>query len=473
MLMIATFTLNAGFNLIIGLLTAKFLGPADFGRYALAQSIGIFLNTLFIDWLRHTATRFYSDHGPSSARVRATLDLTLALSCLAIAMASAIAILFGFTFGLSLGLAAIAPMVGIVNGVFDVQTALLRARFRDRPYAAAILAKNIFSLILVVGGAAIFHDPVITLAGLCISILAAMMSVSRALVDREAKPALATPAQAGIFIRYALPIVAGSVLWQLMPLFNRTLLADRIGFDASGQYSLAYDLSIRIVAAIGSALDILLLQLAIRADHLKGREAARAQLSLNTVIVFAVMAPVCVGLWLVLPSFEALFVPQAFHGSFSNILTALLPGLFAFSILSFCVFQTFFVARRTWPVTVSSLVATLINIVGVRLIGTTDPVIIGAIQAGGFIASLALGIALSYLIFPVNVRAKDIATVTVATGLVILAVYPLRSLAPGLGTMVLCAATGIIVYGAALLIGNVAGLRTWLQARISRRKPRG
>ena len=72
-----------------------------------------------------------------------------------------------------------------------------------------------------------------------------------------------------------------------------------------------------------------------------------------------------------------------------------------------------------------------------------------------------------------NVRAKDIATVTVATGLVILAVYPLRSLAPGLGTMVLCAATGIIVYGAALLIGNVAGLRTWLQARISRRKPRG
>ncbi|MBY0613629.1 MAG: oligosaccharide flippase family protein [Beijerinckiaceae bacterium] len=467
MLMIATFTLNAGFNLLVGLLTAKFLGPSDFGRYALAQSIGVFLNTLFIDWLRHVATRFYTENA-GSAGVRATLDVMLGLSAFAVAAVSGAAILLGLDFGLSIPLALVAALVGIVNGVFDVQTALLRARFRDRPYATAIILKNLFSIILVVGGAAVFHNPAITLAGLCLSMAAALLSVHRALIDRDARLALATRAQARIFLGYGAPIVAGAVIWQLMPLFNRTLLADRLGFDASGQYSLAYDLGIRIVAAVGSALDILLLQLAIRADHDEGREAARAQLSLNTVIVLAVMAPVCVGLWLVMPSFEALFVPQAFHGSFSRILTALLPGLFAFSILSFCVFQTFFVARRTWPVTVSSLAATLINILVVRASGTTDPAAIAAIQAGGFIVSLGIGIALSYAIFPVNVRAKDIAVVTLATGLVILCVYPLRTLEPGLVTLLVQAATGVIVYAAALWTGNVAGLRGWLASRRSR-----
>ena len=466
MLMIVTFTLNAGFNLIVGLLTAKFLGPADFGRYALAQSIGVFLNTLFIDWLRHTATRFYSEHGVASAKIRATLDLMLGLSCLLIAALSAIAILLGFTFGLPLWLAAVAPAIGIVNGVFDVETALLRARFRDRPYAAAILFKNLFALILVVGSAALFHDPAVTLLGLCLSMLAAMLSVRASLIDREAKLSLASRTQAGIFARYALPIVAGGVLWQLMPLFNRSLIADRVGFDISGQYSLAYDLGVRIVAAIGSAVDILLLQLAIRADHEQGREAARAQLATNIVVVTAVLAPVCSGLWLVLPSFEVLFVPAAFQGNFARIFEALLPGLFAFSVLSYCVFQTFFIAEKTWPVTLASLIATLVSIGAVVLSGTADPVRLAQFQSVGFIASLLLGIVLSRFVFPVVPRFKDMAAIAVATGLVVLAVYPLRSLTPGLATMVLQALAGIGVFGAAMVAADVAGVRRWLMARL-------
>ena len=459
MLMITTFALNAGFNLLVGLLTAKYLGPSDFGRYALAQSIGVFLNTILIDWLRHAATRYYTGDREASRSVRATLDLTLGLCCLLIALISALAILLGFDFGLGLWLAAIAPLVGITNGFFDVQTALLRARFRDRPYAMAIVLKNLFSLVLVAGSAAWFHDPAITLAALCLSMAASMLCMYGALVDREATWRFFSTAQVRVFAAYAMPIVIGSILWQLMPLYNRTLLAQISGFEVSGQYSLAYDLGIRIVAAIGSALEVMLLQLAIRADQQEGREAAKRQLSLNLTIVFGVMAPVCTGLWLVMPSFQWLFVPQAFHGSFAAILTAMLPGLFAFSVLSFSIHQAFFIAQRTWPLLLSSLVALIVNIGMIRFLQTHDPVAIAFIQGSGFIASFLAGAALSRWILRITVPIRDLTLLCLATGLMTLAVMPLRGWQPGWATLVVSAAAGIAIFGAVVFAGDVGGGR--------------
>ena len=464
MLMIATFTINAVFNLIIGLLIAKYLGPSDFGRYALAQSIGIFLNTILLDWLRHAATRFYMDNDPKSGAVRATLDATLAMCCLVIAALSAIVILLGFDFGLGLWLAAVAPLIGIVNGLFDVQTALLRARFRDRPYAAAIILKNLFSLVLVVGSAAWFRNPAVTLFALSLSMTASLLTMRRSLADREAKFSLANLPQARIFAIYALPIVIGSIFWQLMPLFNRSLLADAAGFEISGQYSLGYDLGIKIVGAIGSALEILLLQLAIKADHQHGAEAAKEQLALNMVIVFAVMAPVCAGLWLVMPSFELLFVPLAFHGSFGRILGAMLPGLFAFAVLSYSIHQVFFVARKTWPLLFSSLIALVVNVALVLLRRTVDPVEIAFIQGLGFIASLLTGIALAARIFPVRPRWRDTALVLLGTALMAAAVYPLQAMEPGMVTMALSVVVGVVVVGAVMLAGDVAGVRKQMLA---------
>ena len=56
MAVIAAFVLNAGLNFALGLLLAKLLGPADFGRFALATAGAIVLNTLLFEWLRLSAT---------------------------------------------------------------------------------------------------------------------------------------------------------------------------------------------------------------------------------------------------------------------------------------------------------------------------------------------------------------------------------------------------------------------------------
>ncbi len=467
MLMIATFALNAVFNLLIGILMAKFLGPADFGRYALAQSAGIVFNTIFIDWLRHSVTRFYREGSPGADIVRATLELTLAVSAVAICIVAAIGILAGVDLGLGIGLAMIAPVVGLTNGLFDFSSAMFRAGFKNKPYAQAIIIKNILSIVLMVAGAALFHSAILALAGLCLSIMAALLSVRQSLRRPEtatrARPSLG---QVRLFALYAWPIVIANVLIQAIPLFNRTLLSQTAGFDATGQYSLAYDLGIRVVAAIGSSVDILLLQLAIRADHEHGHAAAKAQLARNMGIVFAIMTPVCLGLWMVLPSFAVLFVPDAFRQPFVAIFEASLPGFFAFALLFFALHQVFFVAHRTWPLVFTALAALIINVVSIMATGTQDPVAMSLWQGLGMFAGLGVGAAFIARLFPVAPSKRDVLSTLIGATLMAGSTYWLRQWTPGAGTLIATSLMGAAIYGATMLACNTAGCRSKLRLGI-------
>jgi O-antigen/teichoic acid export membrane protein len=463
MLMIITFTLNAVFNLIIGLLVANFLGPADFGRYALAQSIGIVFNTVFIDWLRHSVTRFYKGTNENAPAVRATLELTLGICCIAICVVAGGAILAGVNFGLSLSLALIAPLIGITNGLFDFTTAMLRAEFRNKPYGKAIIIKNILSILLIVSGAAIFQSASLALAGLCVSILASLASIWKYILHPFETTAKASFAHVKIFAIYALPIMFANVLIQSIPLFNRTLLSQTIGFDATGQYSLAYDFGTRIMAGIGSAVDILLLQLAIRADHDFGRESAKKQLSRNLILVFAIMLPLCLGLWLVLPSFAYVLVPAAFQAQFITLFQALLPGFFAYAMLFFGFHQVLFVAQRTWPLFVAGAVALGLNVTLILTSHAVDPVMIAWFQSLSMIAALLIGCLFVFKLFPVAPSLRDAGTVMIAASIMVVSTIWIRSWQPGFTTLLFTSILGAIIYTTMLLSFNTAGLRTKLK----------
>ncbi len=460
MLMIITFTLNSIFNLVIGLMVAKFLGPADFGRYALAQSIGIVFNTVFIDWLRHSVTRFYKGDDENSVSVRATLELTLGISCILICLISGIGILAGVDFGLGLSLALMAPLIGITNGLFDFTTAMLRAEFRNRPYGQAIIIKNLLSITLIIGAAYFYQNPATALAGLCLSILTSLASIWKYIRHPVPSVTQASFKHLKTFAAYALPIMFANVLIQAIPLFNRTLISQKIGFDATGQYSLAYDFGTRIMAGVGSALDILLLQLAIKADHDFGREAAKQRLSQNLTIILAVMLPLCVGLWLVLPSFAQVFVPQAFRAEFMAIFEALLPGFFAYAMLFFALHQVFFLSEKTWPLVVAAGLALVINITGVSLLRNYNPVAIAHMQSLGMIAALVAGCCFAFKMLPVKLNLKDIAATLLAVALMTGITYSARGWAQGLATLLMTASLGGAVYVLVMIVTDTAGLRT-------------
>ena len=73
------FVSNALFNFLVALLVAKFLGPAEYGRFAIAWAGAVLVNTAGFDWLRLSAVRFYSKRARAERpAVRATLDACFA-----------------------------------------------------------------------------------------------------------------------------------------------------------------------------------------------------------------------------------------------------------------------------------------------------------------------------------------------------------------------------------------------------------
>jgi O-antigen/teichoic acid export membrane protein len=466
MIVILTFIINAAFNFSLGLLVAHFLGPEDFGRYALAQALGIMLNTALIDWVRNSASRFYSEKTRENApEIRASLDLAFAVSSVAVCVICLILVAFDVRFELSATLAAMVPAVAVTNAMFDYHAALTRALFAERLFSRLVIAKNMLCLLLMVGGAWYFKSPLMVLAGMCVSLILAWASIRRAISDGGARFSLASTTWIRTFAIYALPIVISNSVYQLIPLYNRAAISNALGFAETGQYSLPYDLGIRLFATIGSAMDILLFQLAVREDEQSGREAARARLSLNMGLVGAIILPLGLGLWFVLPSIEATFVPLAFQGSFGRYLAVLVPGFVAFALTLYGLNAVFQIRRRTYPMILACCTAVLVNIL---LVAQLPPQAAGVdyarAQVVALISALMVTVAFIVVVMPVGPRIRDV--LGIASGLLAMAgiLLLLRSLPPGPVTLLLQVGLGALAYGAVAFASDVGKVRSFVRA---------
>lgn len=462
MKIILPFISNTLMNFIIGLLLARFLGPAEYGRMALALAVGQVIQTLAFDWLRLAATRFYSERTREERpELRATLDASFAVL---IAVLSAITVCFlvsGIEVPLSRSLVGLAVGAAVANGLFDYNTALVRARFRDGLYARVVMGKNLLSLVLTVGGAWWFGSASMALAGVCLSMTGSLVASWRELTDRGTPIRAARRDLAAESLHYALPIVMAGVLYQVIPLVDRALIANRFGFAESGQFSLAYDLGIRIVLAVGSTLDVLLFQIAVRADEVHGPAHSSRQIGRNMGIVIAILAPTCAGAWLVLPSFQQLVVPPDFRGPFATFFTYLLPGFFCFPVIQFAMHPVFQIRKRTPPLILTAGLAAAAN-VGFSLAMPSTTGAIGYAVA----LSAALGTGLLALVGAATiVRAawpapRDLALTLLGCLAMALALRPLRDLPPGALTLVLQLVIGTAIYGGVIFAFDVAGLRS-------------
>ncbi|WP_158817716.1 lipopolysaccharide biosynthesis protein [Methylocapsa sp. S129] len=465
------FASNALFNFLVGLLVAKFLGPAEFGRFAIATATAVLINTAGFDWIRLSAVRFYSARTRSDRpEVRATLDAGFA-ALVAIASLAAVALSFsGLKLPLTPGLLLMAGATAVFSALYDYRTALARARFHDGAYARTIIVKNILGLALTVGGAWWFASAPIALAGMCLSVAGALLSSWRTLRDAGAFVTNGRRALALEYMAYGLPLIGASILFQLIPLANRLIVSALYGFGETGQFSLANDLGVRILGAIASTFDVLLFQLAVRADETHGAEGAGAQLAENMSVMFAVILPTTVGLWVALPSFQALIVPEAFRGPFAFYLTAMLPGLFCYALLQYAVAPIFQIGKRTAPMIASALAACAVDVVLLAALPHgADGYWLALSQTGALTVGLIVGLALAAATKPMWPSALDILSTLVATAAMAVAVLPLRMQPPGLLILVAQVGLGGLVYGAAAYALNVGRFRTKIAGMVRSR----
>ena len=471
MTIVAAFLVNAGLNFALGLLVAKFLGPDEFGRYAVAMAVAVVINTVAFEWLRLSATRFYSEERRrSEPGLRATLDLCYAAVSLALMVLVGTAYLARADLGMPASLLAAATAAGIGMGLFDYRAALARARFLERSYAVLVLSKNAAAFVLMVGGAFLFGNAALVLTGAALSGAAALLVARRALADPDLRLGLVERRHLETFAVYAAPLVAANLLYQLMPLMNRSALALTDGYAEAGKFSLAADLGLRLFMTLGSALDILLFQIAVRTDEAQGRAEAERQVARNLAVVAALLLPLAAGFWAVLPAFEALLVPRDFRGAFSAYTTLLIPAFVAFALIQYALNPVFQLRKRTAPAVLAAFAGLAVNAVLLPVL----PKVMGSVGvAAAQLAGLVLG---AVLLGALAIRAggprlpwRDLGLAALASAVMTAAVLPLRGIGPPALALALAATLGVVVYGALAYAFDLASVRTLLRSRLDRR----
>jgi O-antigen/teichoic acid export membrane protein len=468
MRLLAAYFFNTICNFAIGLLVAKFLGPAEYGRFALAFAVAIAVQAGFFDWLRLGATRFYSERVRSQdPSLRATLDTAFLLVTLGMTVAATLLLFSGVRFTLSNGLIALALVAAVSNGMFDYNTALVRARFHDRLYVRLVIVKNLFALLLTGGGAFWFGSAKMALVGSIISLSGSIITARASLHDEGTAQHHASFAVAKSILRYSLPIVAANLLYLSIPLANRSIAAILYGFSETGQFSLAYDIGNKAVQAIGSTLDVLLFQIAVAVHERDGASKARDQIANNMATVVALVLPTCTGIWLILPSLQAVIVPGAYRGPFGKLLTLMMAGLFSSALIQFGVNPIFQIAKRTGPLIGAALFGCVVDALLLLVLPRgSDASSLAIAQTGAFMASLFMLVIIASFAKPQWPRPRDLVLAALGTAAMAAALLPLRYREPGLATLIEQVVAGTAIYSLFVLFFDVANIRTILTERL-------
>lgn len=476
MAVIAAFAINALMNLVLGVLIAKLLGPADFGRFALATAGAVVLNTLLFEWLRLSTARFYSarvrEHEPW---IRAGLDRGYLR--LGIAMLAGAALCAGLGLAIEpdpqgrLALTAGTAITAVGIGAFDYHAALARARFVGAAYLKLVLWKNLLGLVLMSGTAWHFPQPVFVLIAGAASQGLAVLMMRSALRDR---PAGLGPERARqtlvLFAGYGLPLIAANAIYQLLPFMNRGAIAATVDFAEAGYFALAADLGGRGFTTLGMALDLLLFQLAVRADEHHGRAAAEAQIARNIAVVVALLLPCAAGYWALVPALQQLVVPQEFRGHFESYTVLLLPGFLCLALMTFAFSPIFQIRRRTSPVIAAALAGCAVNGIGLFVLpGSFGPSGVALAQSLGLGAACAILAVRAFtgaerLVLPW----RDLGLSLAATLAMLAVLLPLRHLEPATA-LLFGVGLGASFYGVIVWIFDIAGLRSAVLEAFGRR----
>jgi len=468
---LVAFLANSIANFLIGLLVAKYLGPEEYGRFALAFAITAVVQTALFDWLRLAAARFYSNRvREKQPVVRASLDLSFGAVTLALAVTTGLFAAVGPTLDFNGDLLLLALLIAVVNGLYDYSTALVRARFEDGLYWRLVFVKNILSLVLTGGGAMVFQSAAVAMSGVVVSLLGTVAAARASLADRSAGFSAARRQTALTLLAYSAPIVAAHLIYQAIPLATRAVVASVYDFAETGQFALAFDIGMRAFQALGSGLDVLLFQIAVAAHENHGSYRARRQVGRNMSIVLALLLPATVGVYYVLPSIELLVVPAQYHGPFRHYLDLQLPGLFAMGMILFGVNPVFQIAKKTAPMIGAAMVAATAGLVLLAVLPWgKDASNLALAQCGAYIAALIATLVFAAREKPFWPRLRDIAATIAATIATAAALRPTQHIEPGFSTLTLQIMLGASVYGVMTFGFDTAGLRgealAWLKRR--------
>ncbi len=460
-----------GFLAII--LFTRLLSPEDFGRYALAFSVMTLAHVAVFSWLEAAMARFWAAQTPGAAQghfaslYRTAFVLSagfLAVTGLAVWLLPTDPL---FKLALAVGLAG-AParcLVKLAQERFRAEGEVAKSARLDMAVTAGGLAIGVGFALAGAGGAA-------PLLGLGLAPLAALPFV----LPGELKQARGGTFEAGRVRDYAMygyPIAASLALTVVLSSTDRFVLDAYLGEAAVGAYHASYSIANRTLDVLflwlGTAGQPALVMALERGGAERLKVAAREQLSTFLLVGL----PAAAGVALVARPLSEVLIGEELRTAAASVTPWIALSALLFGLTAYYFGQAFTLGKKTKRLLIAMAFPAGLNVI-LNLILVPQFGLMGAAWATA--ASFGAGMIATWMIgrrvVALPIPWESLARCSVATGIMALVVSQLPAVG-GLVELILDASVGGIVYAAAALILNAAGVRDVAADLMARRGLRG
>jgi hypothetical protein len=350
------------------------LVPAEYTEFAVALGYAQLAASLSFDWLRTSVIRFT---GEEAADGKSTKLLRAAYGLMSV-------VLLLIVFVLAIGgrwrpvsmLAATTLLYAVLQGRFDGELAYHRAQFSNGSYARLGLSRGGLLVTCALLAAVVFRTAVGVMAGMSLALWLATTIVTRQFHDAfkfRAKEFMDLSVRAKELASYGAFTAASSVFTFAFPAVARTTVARTLVPIDSAAFIFALDLALKAFAIAGLTINVLFLQISVRAYDQADGEVEQEEVLKNHLATVASLIFPAVGLACGARELATLLVPSSLMAGFSQCYVWAVAGAGLLAFRQFGVDPAFFVAKqpkRSCVAPVSTFVAFVLLVVVLDLVGS-------------------------------------------------------------------------------------------------------
>ncbi|MEW9624528.1 hypothetical protein [Rhodanobacter geophilus] len=360
--------------LIIQLLLPRLLNPVQYTEFAVALGYAQLIASLSFDWLRTSVIRFTGEGATSG---ESTKLLRAAYGLVSVALLAIVLILvIGSWWRSAFMLAATTLQYAVLQGRLDGELAYHRAQFSNGSYARLGLSRGGLLVTCALLAAVTFRTAVGVMAGMSLALWLAATIVARRFHDAlqfRRKEFTGLSARAKELASYGAFTAASSVFTFAFPAVARTAVARTLAPTDSAAFIFALDLALKVFAIAGLAINVLFLQISVRAyDQADGEGGREGVLKTHLVTVASLIFP-AVGMACGARELAALLVPVSLVDGFSRCYVWAVIGAGLLAFRQFGVDPAFFVAKqpkRSCVAPISTFVAFMLLVAVLNLVGS-------------------------------------------------------------------------------------------------------
>lgn len=339
-------------------LYTRWISPEDYGLYSTLLVVANSANIILFNWLYVALMRYWSSNEFKEEELKGLILFVLTIGSILILICA----LIYFAISKNGLLAAALAGVMISNAIYTSYQRINSLSLQAERYLVIELLRVVLTTALAIGlvwlGYSWYGILFATSVGF---LLIPLVSPHFWHSFRNYSKTIGSHSMLKL-VKYGLPLSLSFILLEIIHTTDRVLLSWLVGFDAAGQYSVAFSLPFQLLVLVGSAINMAAYPLILQTLEKEGELAAKAKLANYLLILLGLLIPSYLGLIAVSHDFMPLLIGSVYLQESLRLLPIIGFLLVVNTIYLFHTSLSFQIAKQTYkPVLIVGL-ASIINI---------------------------------------------------------------------------------------------------------------